>query len=290
MFGSLDRLLAENRIEFVKWDMNRSFSEPGWPACAGDNPERAWTDYVQNLYAVFDALRAAHPGVDFESCASGGGRVDLGILRRVEQAWTSDNTDAWDRVKIQEGFTQAYPPQAMMAWVTDSPNYLTKRELPLSFRFHVAMAGALGVGGDLLRWTDAELTEAAELIALYKEIRPVVQRGRLYRLASVLGGSCGAFGVAGPFGASGMSGVSGAFAASQYVAGDDVVVLAWWGPQPGGARPPRVRLAALDPAARYREITSGQEHWGAALLTQGLALPEATAYTYGSTLVRLIRA
>jgi alpha-galactosidase len=290
MFGSLDRLLAENRIEFVKWDMNRSFSEPGWPACAGDNPERAWTDYVDNLYAVFDALRAAHPGVDFESCASGGGRVDLGILRRVEQAWTSDNTDAWDRVKIQEGFTQAYPPQAMMAWVTDSPNYLTKRELPLSFRFHVAMAGALGVGGDLLRWSDAELTEAAELIALYKEIRPVVQRGRLYRLASVLGGSYGAAGMAGSFGAPGTSGVSGAFAASQYVAGDDVVVLAWWGPQPCGARPPRVRLAALDPAARYREATSGQEHWGAALLTQGLALPEERPYTYGSTLVRLIRA
>ena len=86
-------------------------------------------------------------------------------MRRVEQVWTSDNTDAWDRVKIQEGFTQAYPPQAMMAWVTDSPNYLTRRELPLSFRFHVAMAGALGVGGDLLRWTDAELTEAAGLIA-----------------------------------------------------------------------------------------------------------------------------
>ena len=226
--------------------MNRSFSEPGWPEAflAGDNPERAWTDYVQNLYAVFDALRAAHPGVDFESCASGGGRVDLGILRRVEQAWTSDNTDAWDRVKIQEGFTQAYPPQAMMAWVTDSPNYLTRRELPLSFRFHVAMAGALGVGGDLLRWSDAELTEAAELIATYKDIRPVVQRGRLYRLASVLNGSSGAGGASVPLGAPGMPGLPGAFAASQYVAGDDVVVLAWWGPQPCGARPPP------DPAGR----------------------------------------
>ncbi|HEX9040796.1 MAG TPA: alpha-galactosidase [Trebonia sp.] len=276
MFTTLDQLLSENRIEFVKWDMNRSFSEPGWPDAfqAGGNPERAWTDYVHNLYAVFDALRAAHPGVDFESCASGGGRVDLGILRRVEQAWTSDNTDAWDRVKIQEGFTQAYSPQAMMAWVTDSPNFHTRRELPLSFRFHVAMAGALGVGGDLLRWTEADLAEAAELIAVYKDIRPVVQHGRLYRLASVLDGPPGA---------------SGAFAASQYVAGDDVVILAWWGPQPGGARPSRVRLAALDPAARYQDAASGQQHWGAALLTDGLALPAETASTFGSTLVRLIR-
>ena len=271
MFATLDRLLSQNRIEFIKWDMNRSFAEPGWPDAfqAGDNPERAWTDYVHNLYAVFDRLRAAHPGVEFESCASGGGRVDLGILRRVEQVWTSDNTDAWDRVKIQEGFTQAYPPQAMMAWVTDSPNFLTKRELPLSFRFHVAMAGALGVGGDLLRWTEAELAAAAELIATYKEIRPVVQRGRLYRLASVL---------------------DGPFAASQYVAGDDVVLLAWWGPQPGGARPPRIRLAGLDPAARYRDTASGEQHWGAALLADGLILPEATKYTFGSTLIRLVRA
>lgn len=110
--------------------------------------------------AARDALDGVRPG-------AGGRRVGLGILRRVEQVWPSDNTDAWDRVTIQEGFTQVYPPQIMTAWVTDSPNFLTGRELPLSFRFHVAMAGALAVGGDLLRWTDAELAEAAELIAVY---------------------------------------------------------------------------------------------------------------------------
>jgi alpha-galactosidase len=268
IFATLDRLLSENHIEFVKWDMNRPFSEPGWPAQAGHNPERVWTDHVRNLYAIIDGLRAAHPGVDFESCSGGGGRVDLGILRRVEQVWPSDNTDAWDRVKIQEGFTQAYPPQVMMAWVTDSPNFLTRRELPLSFRFHVAMAGALGVGGDLLRWTDAELAEAAELIAAYKAIRPVIQRGRLYRLASVEHG---------PFGA------------SEYVAGDDAVLLAWWGPRQAGVRPARVRLAGLDAGARYQDTVSGQLHWGSALLAEGLALPEETAATFGSALVRLLR-
>jgi alpha-galactosidase len=268
VFATLDRLLSENRIEFVKWDMNRSFSEPGWPAQAGHDQERIWTDHVSSLYAVIDGLRSAHPGVEFESCASGGGRADLGILRRVEQVWTSDNTDAWDRVKIQEGFTQVYPPQAMMAWVTDSPNFLTGRELPLSFRFHVAMAGALGVGGDLLSWTDAELTEAAELIAVYKDLRPVIQRGRLYRLASVLQG---------PFGV------------SEYVAGDDVVVLGWWGPQQGGVRPDRIRLANLDAGARYLDIGSGQQHWGSALMAEGLELPQDSASTFGSTLVHLLR-
>jgi alpha-galactosidase len=157
----------------------------------------------------------------------------------------------------------------MMAWVTDSPNWLTQRELPLSFRFHVAMAGALGVGGDLLRWTDAELAEAAELVAVYKDIRPVIQRGRLYRLASVLRG---------PFGA------------SEYAAGDDVVVLAWWGPQQCGVRPDRIRLAGLDAGARYRDTGSGQQHWGSALMAEGLALPAETASTFGSALVHLVRA
>ena len=267
-FATLDRLLSENHIEFIKWDMNRPFSEPGWPAQAGHDPERVWTGHVNSLYAIIDGLRAAHPGVEFESCAGGGGRVDLGILRRVEQVWTSDNTDAWDRVKIQEGFTQVYPPQAMVAWVTDNPNLLTRRELPLSFRFHVAMAGALGVGGDLLRWTDAEMAEAAELIATYKDIRPVVQRGRLYRLASVL---------------------DGPLAASEYVAGDDVVVLVWWGPWQAGLRPARVRLAGLDAGARYRDAGSGRQHWGAALMAEGLVLPEERGSTFGSTLIRLVR-
>ena len=166
-YQSLDRLLSEDDISFVKWDMNRPFSEPGWPAEAGNNPERIWVEHVRSLYAILDALRAAHPGVDFESCSGGGGRVDLGILERVDQVWTSDNTDAWDRVLIQEGFSQVYPAQAMMAWVTDSPNFLTGRQLPLSFRFHVAMAGALGIGGDLLKWSEPELAEAADLVAAY---------------------------------------------------------------------------------------------------------------------------
>jgi alpha-galactosidase len=270
VLGTLDRLLGDNHIQFVKWDMNRPFSEPGWPAEAGHNPERIWVEHVRNLYAILDALRIAHPGVDFESCCGGGGRVDLGILRRVDQVWTSDNTDAWDRVRIQEGFTQAYAPQVMMAWVTDSPNFLTGRQLPLSLRFHVAMAGALGIGGNLLRWSEADLAEAAELVAAYKDIRPVVQRGRLYRIASVL---------------------SQPLAASQYVAPDGarVVVLSWWGPHQGGVRPPWLRLRALDPGARYQDAGTGQKHLGAALMEEGLALPDGAGSDYGSTLIQFTR-
>jgi alpha-galactosidase len=270
VYRTLDGLLTGHHIEFVKWDMNRPFSEPGWPAEAGGNPERIWVEHVRSLYAILDGLRIAHPGVEFESCCGGGGRVDLGIMRRVDQVWPSDNTDAWDRILIQEGFTEAYLPQAMMAWVTDSPNFLTGRRLPLRFRFHVAMAGALGIGGDLLTWTEEELAEAAEFVALDTDIRPVVQRGLLYRLASAR---------TGPFGA------------SQYVAGDGsrAVVLAWWGPYQLGARPDRVRLAGLEPRGRYLEAGTDTEHSGAALMRHGLPLPEEGASDYGSTLVRLAR-
>jgi len=270
VFGQIDRLLAENNIEFIKWDMNRPFSEPGWPAEAGRNPERIWVEHVRSLYAILDGLRAAHPGVEFESCSGGGGRADLGILGRVEQIWTSDNTDAWDRIAIQEGFTQVFPPQVMMAWVTDSPNWWTGRRLPLRFRFHVAMAGALGIGGDLSRWTEREMTEAAELVTAYKVIRPVVQQGRLYRLASV---------PADPYGA------------HEYLSDDgtQVVILAWWGPSScGGGRPP-LRLAALDPVARYADADNGQQYWGAELLHEGLTLPGVRQDDFGSALVRLAR-
>jgi alpha-galactosidase len=265
---TLDGLLSRHDISFVKWDMNRPFSEPGWPAEAGRNPERVWVEHVRSLYAILDALRAAHPGTEFEGCSGGGGRVDLGILGRVDQTWTSDNTDAWDRVAIQEGFTQVYPPHVMAAWVTDSPNFLTGRRLPLSFRFHVAMAGALGIGGDLLNWDAAALDEAARLVASYKQIRPVVQRGSLYRIASPRSDPVGA---------------------SEYVAGDgsEVVVLCWWGPGQCGTRPFRLRLAGLDPAARYADAGTGAEHAGAALMHVGLDLPPAA--DFGSALIRLGR-
>jgi alpha-galactosidase len=268
VFRTLDGLLSANDIGFVKWDMNRPFSEPGWPEQAGRNPERIWTEHVRNLYAILDGLRAAHPGTDFESCSGGGGRVDLGILGRVQQVWTSDNTDAWDRVAIQEGFTQVYPAQVMAAWVTDSPNFLTGRRLPLSFRFHVAMAGALGIGGDLLRWDAAELAEAARLVATYKEIRPVIQRGSLYRIASARTDPVGA---------------------SEYLAADgsEAVVLCWWSPAQLGSRLFRVRLAGLDRDARYTDAGTGAEHLGAALMNVGLDLPGGG--DFGSALVRLRR-
>jgi alpha-galactosidase len=201
----------------------------------------------------------------------------------VQQVWTSDNTDAWDRVAIQEGFTQVYPAQVMAAWVTDSPNFLTGRRLPLSFRFHVAMAGALGIGGDLLHWDAAELAEAARLVAVYKEIRPVIQRGSLYRVASAR---------TGPVGASEYLSASARIdpvGANEYLAADgsEVVVLCWWGPAQLGGRLFRLRLAGLDPDARYTDADTGADHLGAALMNVGLDQPGGA--DFGSALIRMRR-
>ena len=175
----LDTILAENNIRFIKWDMNRNASEPGWDTAPGD-PRELWVRYVQGVYRVWGILRQRHPQVTWQTCSGGGGRVDLGILRLADQAWVSDNTEPTARLNIQEGYSQVFPACTMEAWVTD----MGSEYLPLEFRMHVSMCGALGIGGHLVNWGAERRAEAAKWIARYKEIRPVVQFGDLYRLRS----------------------------------------------------------------------------------------------------------
>ncbi|WP_425567641.1 alpha-galactosidase, partial [Nonomuraea dietziae] len=137
--GWLSGLVSEYGLDYFKWDMNRSFTQAGWPD-AGSGPTCSGSSTHRGVYAVLDTLRERHPGLRIESCSGGGGRVDFGILRRTDEVWTSDNTDARDRQAIQEGYSYLYPACAMSAWVTDSPNPHTRREVPLAYRFHVAMA------------------------------------------------------------------------------------------------------------------------------------------------------
>lgn len=179
--GMLDRLLAEYPIRFIKWDMNRSWSAPGWPDAPEGRAREVWVRHIEALYRILAAIRQRHPDLLIESCAGGGGRPDLGILRFADQVWTSDNVSAHDRLAIQEGFCYALAPKVQVAWVTDNEG---GRLAPLRYRFNVAMQGTLGIGGNLLAWSESELAEARAWIALYKEIRPIVQHGRLYRLLS----------------------------------------------------------------------------------------------------------
>ena len=183
IFNALDKLATEYNIRYFKWDMNRTFAEPGWPEVAPDEEKTLWVKYVRNLYDIMSRLRAKHPNLEFESCSGGGGRIDLGIMRYVDEFWTSDNTEAFDRLRIQEGFTEAYAPKLMSAWVTDVPN-TNGRSTPLQFRFLVAMQGALGIGANLNKWTDQDNQFATRMIALDKRIRSTVQYGNLYRILS----------------------------------------------------------------------------------------------------------
>jgi len=188
VFKVLDDLVSKNEIKFLKWDYNRNWSEPGWPE-AGEDQQRIYVDYVENLYWIIAELRRRHPGLEIETCSGGGGRVDLGILGLTDQAWPSDNTDPYDRLTIQDGFSHAYAPAVMMDWVTDSPNWVNRRQTSLEYRFLSAMQGGLGIGANLNHWQDSDFATAKQMVAEYKAIRATVQQGDLYRLISPQGDS-----------------------------------------------------------------------------------------------------
>jgi alpha-galactosidase len=233
VFQWLDQLVTNNDIAFLKWDYNRNWAEPGWDAVPVEDQKKIYVAYVHNLYDILDRLRAKHPKLEIESCSGGGGRVDLGILRRTDQVWTSDNTDALDRLSQQNGFSHAYTPGVMMAWVTDVPSGADSRVVPLKFRFLVAETGSLGVGSNLNKYTPEEIQAAARYVAFYKQVRPTVQRGALYRL---------------------MPPENSETSAVEYVArdGKQAVVFAFLHSQQYGTPFPTVFLHGLEEEAMYK--------------------------------------
>ncbi len=277
VYGWLDKLVSENKIDFLKWDYNRGWSDPGWEEVPLAEQRTIYVKYIDNLYGILAELRQKHPGLEIESCASGGGRTDDGILRYTDEVWPSDNTDALDRLAIQDGFTHAYSPNVMMAWVTDVPNGINGRTTPLDFRFHVAETGSLGIGNNLNHWTDADMKLAADEVAFYKSVRPLVQLGLLYRLTPGLA-------------------MPGRWA-SEYVAPDKsaAVVFAFLQASEFGDPFPPVRLQGLDPDATYTLTAQDpakapmlpRQATGAALMNEGL--PLRLRGDYDSTAITLKR-
>jgi len=192
VYGFLDKLLTENQIAFLKWDYNRNWSEPGWDQLPADEQKKVYVQFIRNLYSILAELRAKHPGVEIESCSGGGGRVDLGILHYTDEVWPSDNTDPFDRLTQQDGFTRAYPAQVMMAWVVDSPHTMNGqngRTTSVAYRMLSSMQGSLGIGGNLTKWSDEDLATAKRLIAAYHQVQKTITQGDLYRLISPTNGS-----------------------------------------------------------------------------------------------------
>jgi alpha-galactosidase len=124
-------------------------------------------------------LRAEFPDVTIEACSGGGGRIDFAVLALSDVVWPSDETGPRDRLAIQHGFLSVYGPHVMSSWVTDEPDSRDREPASFEFRFVVAMAGVLGIGGDLLKWSETDQARAAELLALYRRIRRTVHRGRV---------------------------------------------------------------------------------------------------------------
>lgn len=250
VLGQLRTLLRDHDIDYLKVDHNRPYTEVGWPDAPPQRQREVWVRHVRGLYRLLDQLRLEFPRLLIETCAGGGGRVDLGILRRTDQAWVSDNTDPADRLHSQYGYSLAYPARTMVGWVTDNPNPATGRDIPLEFRFYVAMQGVLGVSADILQWSADERRAAQQLIDEYKRLRRVIQHGEQYWLV--------------PPGAGGVCAV-------QYVSADrrEAVIFIYQVRAMVGHHEVRLPARGLDPQRRYRRASDGAESTGSALMAAG---------------------
>lgn len=185
IFTDLDKVYASiPSLAYIKWDSNQNIVNPGSTHLPDDRQPNLWYDYTIGLYELLARFRAKRPHVMIQACASGGGHMDFGFLRYADEFWTSDNTDPYDRVFIQWGASQFYPACAMACHVTASPNHTTKRVTPLKYRFDVAMCGRMGFELHPKDLKPGEIAFAKRAVEDYKRIRPIVQQGDLYRIAS----------------------------------------------------------------------------------------------------------
>ena len=225
----------------MKWDCNANIHNPGSTYIPADRQPNLWYDYTIGYYELLARFQRKRPDVMVQACASGGGHMDFGSLRYADEFWASDRTDPYNRIFIQWGASQFYPASAMACHVTDSPNHQTKRVTPLKYRFDVAMMGRLGFELHPKNLKPEEVAFAKAAVADYKRIRPVVQRGDLYRLVS-------------PY--------ENPLAAVMYAseAKDAAAVLAL-GLKINGERKETLRLRGLDPTVAYfvREINMGEK-------------------------------
>ena len=184
LIDSLSSILSNNKITYVKWDMNRHMTDIGSSSLPPERQRETAHRYMLGLYYVMEKLTSKFPNVLFESCSSGGGRFDAGMLYYMPQTWTSDNTDAVCRLKIQYGTSLVYPPITMGSHVSTSPNHQVGRVTPLETRAHVAMSGNFGYELDLTSLSSEEEEIIKEQISVYKEIRNIIQFGTFYRVLS----------------------------------------------------------------------------------------------------------
>ncbi|WP_371915975.1 alpha-galactosidase [Paenibacillus sp. P3E] len=255
IFESLSRIFSSVPVAYIKWDMNRCLTEIGSAQLPPERQGETAHRYVLGLYELLERLTSAYTHILFESCCSGGGRFDPGMLYYMPQTWTSDDTDAVERLKIQYGTSLVYPVSSMGAHVSAVPNHQVGRITPLSFRGDVAMSGNFGYELDLTKFTPEEKELVKVQVANYKGIRSLVQQGNLYRLQS-------------PF--------EGNETAWMFVSDDQREALVYYFRVLAEPHPPRrsLLLSGLNPELDYRLADSGEVYGGDRLMQAGLALPE----------------
>ena len=266
---SICAVLGSAPIQYIKWDMNRNmtehFSGDRDPLCQLETQHR----YMLGLYRVLEAITSRFPQVLFESCSGGGGRFDPGILFYMPQTWTSDNTDPVERIAIQYGTSYAYPPCAMGAHVSASPNHQTGRKTTVKMRGDVALGGNFGYELDLGKLSAEEMETVRAQVSQVKALRKTLQQGTFTRLMSPFGGNTCAW---------------------QFVSSDGrQVILCFYQrlalPNP---TPYRVFPQSLCEHAIYHDLSTGKGYTGAALMYAGLPL-EAARADFFSQVVQLQR-
>ena len=184
IFGCMAKILREAKVSYIKWDMNRSITEAFSQILPTDQQGELFHRYILGVYDLYERLTSTFPHVLFESCASGGARFDPGLLYYAPQAWTSDDSDAIERLKIQYGTSLCYPISSIGAHVSVVPNHQVFRVTPLETRANVAHFGTFGYELDLNKLTADEREMVRGQIQFMKQYREIIQFGTFYRLIS----------------------------------------------------------------------------------------------------------
>lgn len=282
VFGVVDNLMTKHpEIAYMKWDDNSSLMDYGSFYLPKNKQSHLYIEYHRGLMKALDRIRAKYPKLVMQLCAGGGARVNYGLLPYFDEFWTSDDTDALQRIYMQWGVSNFYPAIAMASHVSADKNHQTGRRIPLKFRFDVAMSGRLGMEIQPKDMSDVDKTFAQRAIAAYKEIRPTVQFGDLYRLVS-------------PYDDKGVSSL-------MYVTSekDKAVFYAYKISHFINMVIPVVRMNGLDPSKNYRLVDltpvdkekpcvlNGKVISGKLLMEEGIALKELLKSEYSSLALEL---
>ena len=258
IYEMMDKILSEAKVSYIKWDMNRSITECYSAALPPDRQGEVYHRYILGVYDLYERLTSKFPQVLFESCASGGGRFDPGMLYYAPQCWTSDDSDAVERIKIQYGTSYCYPVSSMGTHVSVVPNHQINRITPLDTRANVAYFGTFGYELDLNTLTADEQEEVKGQIAFMKQYRQLFQFGTFYRLQSPFEHNTSAWMV---------------------VSEDRKEAIVGWYRVLNGVNLPygRLRLQGLSEDLPYRVNGESGIHYGSELMNAGLITTDASS-------------